>query len=145
VDSRLNESRLTIDSIPKLRDPRRSYSLDKCKKTKIYDLIATEPHKSKIFLDARKERKDFHNHLEKLKIAHQKQLDTVKHIVLDISDQIVTKKIVGFQQAINKEIKNIFEYISTLKEHIHNQTIENLRIWEKLLEYENIATEKTIK
>jgi hypothetical protein len=117
-DNRLNESKLTIDSIPKINMKCRSFSADKLKKRKFYDLVSSEPHMTKYTLDPRYERKQYLKHLSKLQIAHQKQLDAVKHIVIDIADQIVTKKIVGYQQAINSEVKRIFDHINALKKVI---------------------------
>lgn len=145
IDNRLNESKLTIDSIPKIRETRRSFSFDKLRKHKFYDLITMDVYKSKFYQDARIERRHFLKHLEKLQIAHQKQLDTVKHIVLDTADQIVTKKIVGFQQSINKEIKKILEYIKLLKTLLNKQKEDNLKICRLVQKYELTAIENTIK
>lgn len=144
-DNRLNESKLTTDSIPKVNINRRSFSSDKLKKREFYDLISIEPHKTKYSLDPKYERKQYLKHLSKLQIAHQKQLDAVKHIVIDISDQIITKKIVGYQQSINVEIKRIFDYINSLKEIISSQKEESFKLCRIIQQYETNVTEKTIK
>ena len=87
----------------------------------------------------------FIKHLEKIRRAHNIQLTNIKHKVIDICDQMITSKIVSYQQCVNKEVQRIFKYIENLKKIIEEQSLQMRDNKRLISNYELVMTQQVIK
>jgi len=131
--------------IPDYQLKKRSFSIGWIEHVKFEDLVSINPLTVKDSTDPRVERRKFIKYLRKLKSKHKKQLENVRNVVIDWADRIVTNKIVNFQQAVNKEVKELFSYTQHLKEKIEDINAEKTALWKLIVSYERLATEKTIR
>lgn len=68
------------------------------------------------------EKQVYHNHLDKLRLAHKVEVKNLKILLFSIADEVFKKKLFSFRDFMEKEIRHLADYIFTLEKTLKSST-----------------------